>query len=404
LFEEQIATEEIPVMPTSLSGVRVIDLTVNVAGPFATQILGDLGANVIKVERPGTGDDTRAWGPPFWGDEKIGVSFLTLNRNKRSIVVDLKTSAGLAQLEALVASADVLVQNLRPGALARIGLTEERLREINPRLVYCEISGFGADGPRAEEPAFDSLMQAFSGLMSITGDDAGSPARIPVSVLDKGTALWAVIAVLNALRLRDQADEFVTVRTSLLETALAWQPLQVLGYLATGDIPRRLGSGIAGIAPYQAFRARDRHLVIAAANDRLFVKLCDVLETPELLEDDRFSVNTKRFQNKAALTALIEEQLSGKTVDEWLVLCRQAGVPAAAINDVAHTLEEPQVQSIGMIEHHADGDAPSYVHTPISTNGVRFPTTLQPPALGQDTEAVLKEIEDVTVVAERGTA
>ena len=375
----------------SLADVTVVDLTTNVAGPFATQILGDLGADVIKIERPGSGDDTRGWGPPFWGHDRVSVSFLTLNRNKRSVVLDLRSQEGAEQARRLIASADVLVQNLRPSALRRLGFDEATLMRLNPRLVYCEISGFGAVGPRASEPAFDPLMQAFSGLMSITGEDGGAPSRIPVSVLDKGTGLWAVIGVLNALRLRDLTGRGSTVRTSLLETALTWQSSQLLGYLSTGRAPGRLGSSMAGIAPYQAFLARDRHLVIAAGNDRLWCKLCAVLGLAHLADDERFTTNRLRYANRAELTRLIEEALGARDADAWLVLLGAAGTPAAPINDAGQVLAEPQVEAVGMLERPDDAgpEEPWYVHTTVTPNGVRFPIRRPAPKLGADTDDVL---------------
>lgn len=379
-----MSTEDEPARePGSLQGVKVVDLTTNVAGPFATQVLGDLGADVIKVERP-AGDDTRGWGPPYWPDGE-SVTFSTLNRNKRSVVIDLATSAGKQRLRQLLVEADVVVQSMRPGAFDRLGFSEDVLRELNPGLVQCQITGFGATGPAAMKPAYDPLMQAFSGLMSLTGEPGRAPVRIPVSILDKGSGLWAVIGILNALRLRDRTGRGSTVSTSLLETALKWEPTQLAGVAADGSVAGQLGSATLGIAPYQAFAAKDRHLVVAVGNERLWDKFCRALERPDWPDDERFLTNADRFVNRELLAAEIEDELGRHEAAHWVEVFESVGIPCALIRRVDEVLEDEQVAATGVIEQVEHPDNPRYlmVHTPILTDGRRFDVRRRPPTLGE---------------------
>lgn len=373
-----------------LSGVRVLDVTTNVAGPFATQILGDLGADVVKVERPAGGDDTRGWGPPNWPRSGESVTFSSLNRNKRSIALDLTAEPDRAVFERLLTDADVVVQSMRPGAFERLGYGYERLREINPAVVYAELRGFGPVGPRADEPAYDPLMQAFSGLMSLTGEADRPPSRIPVSILDKGTGMWTAIGILNALRRRDATGAGAHVVTSLLETALTWESTQLTGYLANGEVPEPLGSATAGIAPYQAFATADAHIVIAAGNERLWQKLCAALGREELLDDPRFADNSRRFEQRAALEQELTATLRTRPADQWIETLAQAGVPASVIRRVDEVVEDEQVRALGALEQvpHPIEEGYTLVHTPILTDGSRFPLRSNPPALDGDGPAL----------------
>ncbi|HEY1706604.1 MAG TPA: CoA transferase [Trebonia sp.] len=372
-------------MTGSLEGVRVVDLTMSVAGPFTTQILGDLGADVIKVERPPGGDDTRRWGPPFWGSDS--PSFLGLNRNKRSLVLDLKDEDDQATLTRLLDEADILVQNMRPGTLARYGFGYEALRARNPRLVYCEITGYGPAGPLKDRPAYDPLMQAFSGLMSLTGEEGRAPARIPASILDQGTAMWSVIGILDALRRRDETGEGSLVQTSLLETALNWLPTQFLGYFADGTVPPRLGSGTIGIAPYGAFPAADGWFIIAAGNDNLWRRLCDAIGRADLLDDSRFTGNPDRVAHRAELTRELSATTETKDAGHWLSVLTDAGVPASPIQTIDQVVAHEQVQALGAfipVPHPAIEDF-RVVATPIRVDGGYYPVRLPPPALGEGT-------------------
>lgn len=355
----------------SLRGLRVVDLTTNVAGPWATQILGDLGADVIKVERD-TGDDTRGWGPPFWPGSDESVSFSALNRSKRSIVLDLKTDEGTATLDRLIVGADVVIQNMRAGAFERLGYSWGRLQELNPDLVYADMSGFGHEGPRSHEPAYDPLMQAYSGLMSLTGEDGRPPVRIPVSVLDKGTGMWAVIGIFDALRKRDAGQGGTHLQFSLLETALAWIPGQLLGHVVTGRVPRRLGSATSGIAPYQAFETADGYLIVAAGNQRIWQRLCEVLERPDLVEDPRYVDNASRFQNLSELSDDLTAVFRTRVTDDWIDRLQAAQVPCSPINTVDKVVADDQVQALGTIErlpHPRGGHDYGVVHLPIRRGG-----------------------------------
>src|SRR3990172_7425071 len=286
-------------MDAPLAGLVVADLTQNVAGPYCTQILADMGAEVVKVERIGRGDDARAWAPPYWGSES--ATFMAVNRGKRSLAVDVKARDGLGILERLVGRADVFVQSLRAGAIEELGLGWARAQALNPRLVYCSVAAFGPDGPYRDRPGYDPLMQAYSGIMSITGHPGQPPARVPVSLVDMGTGMWAVAGILGALRERDSTGRGVEVTTALFDTALAWTVFQTNLYLATGEVPTPQGSGTAMIAPYEAFPAQDAWVMIAAGSDALFAKACEALDAPALARDPRFAGNPKRVEHRDAL-------------------------------------------------------------------------------------------------------
>src|SRR5712692_3132709 len=286
-------------MNAPLAGLLVADLTQNVAGPYCTQILGDLGADIVKVERLGRGDDARAWGPPFWGQES--ATFMSVNRNKRSLAVDLKADAGRAVLERLLGRADVFVQSLRAGAAEELGLGYARVAALQPRLVYCSVTAFGTEGPLKDRPGYDPLMQAYGGIMSINGHPDQPPARVPVSVVDMGTGMWAAIAILGALRERDRTGRGANVTTALYETALAWSVFQMNQYFGTGEVPQPQGSGTAMICPYEDFPTRDAWVMIAAASDPLFAKTARALGAGHLPDDPRFTDNPARVAHRAEL-------------------------------------------------------------------------------------------------------
>lgn len=384
----------------SLQGVRIIDVTSNVAGPFATQVLGDLGADVIKVERP-SGDDCRGWGPPFCADGTSAM-FSGLNRNKRSVVLDLTADDDRAHFEALIRTADVVIQSVRPGTFEGLGYGWNALRQLTPDVVYCELSGFGHGGPRQNQPAYDPLIQAFSGIMSVTGEDGGMPVRVPVSVLDQGTGMWAALAILDALHSRERSGRGAHLQVSLLETALAWQPLQILGYLATGAVPTRHGSGAASIVPYEAYPSQDGYLMLAAGNQRLWVRLCDAIGRPELVADPRFADNASRVRNRAPLFDELTEVFGTHATDHWVGVLEAAGVPASAIHTVDHVLEDEQVLATGMVGQHSDGTARyDLIESPISVDRRRYAVRHLPPAMGAHTDEVLAEA--AAILAARDT-
>ncbi|ODU06665.1 MAG: hypothetical protein ABS81_04085 [Pseudonocardia sp. SCN 72-86] len=392
--------------PSALEGTRVLDLTNNVAGPFASMILADLGAEVIKVERPVLGDDTRRWGPPFWNDES--PSFLALNRNKRSVALDLKSSGGMEVLHRLVSTSDVLLENFTVRAVNRLGLDFESVCGIRPDIVYCEMGGYGGTGPVSEQPAYDAMMQAYSGVMSLAGEDGRVPVRVPVSVLDQGTGMWAANAILAALLMRSRTGRGAKLQTSLLHTALMWMPAQIGGFHGSGRLPERHGSGLSSVVPYQAFAASDGHIVVAAGNDRLFGLLCDALGHPEWGHDKRFATNPDRVHHRDVLLSLLAGELERSTVADWTVRLEAAGVPVAPVRTIDQVLEDPHVVSTGFV---AEGEHPRipgyrYVTLPVSVDGERSPLRLPPPRIGEDTRAVLDELEysneDIATLAKVG--
>ena len=376
----------------SLAGIRVIEIGTSVAAPYAAQILGDFGADVIKVERTGTGDDSRNWAPPEW--EGYSVTFLALNRNKQSVVIDYKTQEGREVMERLIAGADVLIQNLRPGSFAKAGFSAERLLELNPRLIYCEMSGYGRTGPRSQQPAYDPLLQAYSGIVSMTGDDGGAPARVPVSVLDMGTGMWTALAVFEALRRRDVTGEGSHVELSLLQTALTWLTPPLMACAAGDPPPRRLGSGFGGVVPYGAFPTKDGHVFMSAGNDDAWRRLISALECGDLDDLPGFGSNGDRVRNRETVVAALSARTSKFTSAEVVDRLTQASVPHSPVNTVDKVLVDEQVQALGQIQaapEHAIADL-KLVNLPMTFDGHYPAITKAPPELGQDTESVLASL------------
>jgi crotonobetainyl-CoA:carnitine CoA-transferase CaiB-like acyl-CoA transferase len=331
-----------------LAGLCVFEFGHSVAAPFAGQILGDMGAEVIKVEKP-QGDDARRWGPPFWEGES--AIFQTLNRGKRSLCLDLRDEAAMARLKALILErGDVVLQNMRPGQAESLGLGAEALLAEKPSLVCCNLGAFGRTGPLAQAPGYDPLMQAFGGLMSVTGE-AGRPAvRVGVSMVDMGTGMWAVIGILAALQRRATTGLGGVVDVSLFETAAAWMSVPVAQFLASGEAPERQGSGAQGIVPYRAYRTEDGELVVAAGNDALFRALAGVLERPEWLEDSRFRTNPDRVAHQDALYPMIEAEMARRPTAEWIARMDAAGIPCAPVQDVGAMLDHPQTQALSLLQ------------------------------------------------------
>ena len=376
-------------MALPLDGIVVVDLTQNVAGPLCTQTLGDMGADVIKIERPGRGDDARAWGPPFWGGES--AVFLALNRNKKSLALDLKREGGLDILKRLVRRADVFVQSLRAGVIDELGLDFAGATRLNPRLVYCSITAFGTEGPLAGLPGYDPLMQAYAGLMSINGHPGGEPARVGTSIVDMGTGMWAALGIVAALRERDRTGRAVEVTTALFETALTWVSYHAAGYLGDGEVPQPQGSGTAMIVPYQAFRTADGYVMIAAGSDALFRRLADALGDPALAAEPRFATNPERVRHRDELVRLISALTAPLKSAELLDRLRAAGVPAAPILSVDRVLDEPQTAASGMLLAAPHPRRPDYrtLGLPLRWDRQRPGVRRAPPLVGEHSADVL---------------
>lgn len=378
-------------MTSPLAGVRVCDVTQNLAGPFCGQILADLGATVIKVEPPGA-DLGRAWGPPFWGGDS--TLFLSANRGKRSIVVDLKEPSGMAVLERLVDTSDVFVQASRPGAAKRLGIDAESLRARKPELIHLSVSAYGSEGPMAEQPGYDPLMQAYAGIISVTGQPDGAPARVGGSVVDFGTGMWGAIAVLAALRTRDATGEGASLDASLLDTSLAWVSYHLMGYMATGNVPGPMGTSLGSIAPYRAFATRDGHVMIAAGNDAIFQRLCTAIDCPDVASDERFASNPLRVRHRDILDPLIESATRDFTAAELLERLQAKAVPASAIRSMDQVVADPQIEAVGMLGGGHHPEVPDYrdVALPLRIDGERPTADRTPPAPGAHTREVLEEI------------
>ena len=395
-------SEADPHLPGALQGVRVLDLSRVLAGPWCTQTLADLGADVIKVERPGAGDDTRGWGPPFLKtaageDTAEAAYYLGANRNKRSITIDLAHPEGAALVRRLVAQCDVLVENFKVGDMARRGLDADSLLALNPRLVYCSITGFGQTGPYQDRAGYDYAIQGIGGLMSVTGerDDrpGGGPQKVGVAVADLFTGMYATVAILAALRHRDATGQGQAIDMALLDTQVAMLANLGANYMVTGRAPRRAGNAHQNIVPYQVFEVADGHLILAVGNDGQYRKFCDVAGRPELASDPRFATNASRVRHRDLLVPLLAELMRQRPKADWLAALEAAKVPCGPINDLAEVFADPQVQARGMQVQvpHPLAEELSLVASPMKLSRTPPTTRHPPPMLGQHTDEVLAQ-------------
>lgn len=394
----------------ALAGIRVLDLSRVLAGPWCTQVLADLGADVVKVERPGTGDDTRQWGPPFLKDAEgrdttQAAYFTACNRNKRSVTIDMAHPEGQALLRAMAMEADVVVENFKVGGLKQYGLDHESLRALNPRLIYCSVTGFGQTGPYAPRAGYDLMVQAMTGLMDITGradgEPGGGPLRVGVAVIDLFTGLYASNAILAALHVRQRTGEGQHIDMALLDVGMAVLANQAAGFLATGESPRRQGNSHPSLVPYQDFPTADGAMLLAIGNDGQFARFCAAIGRPEWATDARFATNTLRVQHRAELVPLMETVTRTRTTAQWVALLEDKAVPCGPINSIAQAFDDPQVRARGLaVELPRRPDSSAGEDGIATVRGVASPLRLSatppvlrnaPPALGQHTDEVLAE-------------
>ncbi|MCX7960168.1 MAG: CoA transferase [Burkholderiales bacterium] len=390
-------------MPGPLSHIRVLDLSRVLAGPWASQNLGDLGAEVIKVERPGSGDDTRGWGPPWLkdaagNDTAESAYYLSVNRNKKSVTVDLSKPEGQAIVRALAAKSDVLIENYKVGALARYGLDYESLRAVNPSLVYCSVTGFGQDGPYAPRPGYDFIFQGMGGLMSITGERDGQPGagpqKVGIAITDVLTGMYATVAILAALMHRERTGEGQYIDAALLDTIVAFCANQAVSYFVSGRIPIRWGNAHPQVVPYEVFAVADGHVILAVGNDAQFERFCKVAGCPELAEEPRFRTMSQRIVHRAELVPIIREIMRTRSKREWIEALEAVNVPCGPINNMKEVFEDPQVRHrrLRVDMPHPSGAAAPLVASPLRLSKTPVEYRLPPPLLGEHTEDVLKRL------------
>ena len=393
-----------------VAGLRVLDLSRVLAGPLCTQILGDFGADVIKVERPGVGDETRTWGPPFLRDangNEMSESgyYLCCNRNKRSVAIDMARPEGVALIKKLLSKSDVVIENFKVGGLAKYGLSYPDVREEFPRLIYCSISGYGQTGPYADRPGYDLIAQAMGGLMSMTGEPDGPPVKVPVAVNDIMTGMNAVIAILMALRHRDATGEGQHIDLSLLDSQVGWLANQALNYLTGGEVPQRLGTGHPNTVPYQAFETADGYVIMAANNDRQFNSFCELVGRTDLLEDPRFATNAERVRNRDVVVLVVQEIMRERPTSFWVEELPRISVTCGPINTLDQVFSDPHVKARGMQitmpYDGAQGGSVDLVANPIKMSKTDVSYRHSPPKLGEQTDAILEDVLGLNEAATR---
>lgn len=379
-------------MAGALQEIKILDLTRVLAGPFCSMILGDLGAEVIKVEGPDSRDDTRAWGPPFVGGES--AYYLCANRNKRAITVNFKSEKGKEIIRKLIAKSDVVVQNFKTGTLEKWGLGYEEMKKINPQIILASITGFGTNGPYKDEPGYDYIIQAMGGLMSITGEKDGPPIKAGVAIADILTGLYTVIGILSALHERNYSGEGQQIDISLFDSQISALVNVASNYLVSGVIPQRLGNQHPNIVPYQIFPTKDKEMVVAVGNDHQFSKFASILGMPELATNENYRTNAKRVENREELIPIICEQMKETTAKEWQSLLQQAGIPNGPINDMQMLFDDPQVHARNMVVEiaHPTAEMVKLVGSPLKLSRTPVEMRRHPPIYGEHTETVLSEL------------
>jgi crotonobetainyl-CoA:carnitine CoA-transferase CaiB-like acyl-CoA transferase len=386
-------------MTGPLDGLRIFDLTRILAGPTCTQLLGDLGAEVLKIERPGAGDDTRKWGPPYikdagGADSGESAYYLSSNRNKRSVAIDIARPAGQALARRMIGTCDVVIENFKVGDMARYGLSWADLKDRHPRLVYCSITGFGQTGPYAPRAGYDMLAQGLGGIMSVTGEPGRPPMKVGVGIADIMCGMYAAVAILAALRHRDRTGEGQYIDLALLDSQVAWLANVGLNYLTSGEVPRRVGNEHPNIVPYNVLPTSDGYVILAVGNDAQFAKFCAFAGAPELAGDPRFATNADRVRNRVALYALLPDLMRHKSQSEWVQGLAPLGVPCSPVNTVDQVFADPQVQSRGMrvtVPHPLSGTV-DLIGNPLRLSATPVAYRRPPPTLGQHTEEVLREL------------
>jgi crotonobetainyl-CoA:carnitine CoA-transferase CaiB-like acyl-CoA transferase len=379
-------------MARALAGIRIVDFSRALAGPYCTMLLADLGAEVIKVEMPGKGDDSRGWGPPFIEGE--AAYFLSINRNKKSITLNLKSDKAKQIVSRLIEKADVVLESNRPGVMTKLGLDYETVKKNNPQVIYCSISGFGQTGPYSKRPGFDQVIQGYGGIMGLTGEAGGPPLKVGIAVTDIATGMFAAIGILTALYHRQRTGKGQYVDASMLDGQVSWLTYQAGRYLASGLVPQRIGSAHPLIVPYQAFGASDGFINIAAGNDNLWMKFCEVAGLLDIAEDPKFATNAKRVENREEVVEIISRVIATKTLQEWLDLLNDAGVPCGPINTIDQIFADPHVLARDML---VDVDHPKcgkikLTGCPIKLSETPAEVSAAPPILGQHNEEILREL------------
>lgn len=375
-----------------LAGIKILDLSRALAGPYCTMMLADMGAEVIKVESPGTGDDSRGWGPPFIEGES--AYFMSINRNKKSITLNMKHGKAKEVINKLIMQSDVVVENFRPGAMERLGLGYEKVKEMNPRIIYCSISGFGQDGPYRELPGFDQVLQGMGGLMSITGEPGRPPVKVGVAIADISGGMFAAYGIVVALYNREKTGKGQMIDISLLDSQVAWLTYRAGSYFASGEIPEPVGSGHPVIVPYQAFKAKDCFINIAVGNDQLWQKFCDAVGLEKTKDDPRFATNAKRVENREAVVKIISDLIATKTGEEWLKIITDAGVPCGPIYTLDKIFADPQVLHREMMVElkHPKAGKIKVTGNPVKLSDTPGEIKTSPPTLGQHTEEILTQL------------